>query len=204
MVTGGSLLDQAAAFGPVAWYIFVMSGTPGPNNAMLAASGMNFGIARSLPHMAGIVAGVVVLFGACALGLGVLFQQVRHAEFALAVIGSCYLAYLAWRVANAAAPSAKAGARPLSFLEAFGFQFLNPKGWVMALTAATLAPKGGDVWSGALALIVVGGVIAAPTMSVWTGFGVALARLFRQDRTRVWINRALAVLLLLTIPFMFR
>lgn len=196
-------LEALAALGPVAWYIFVMASTPGPNNAMLAASGMNFGVARTMPHILGIAAGLVVLLGACGFGLGVLFQELPMAETVLAVIGSCYLAYLAWRVANASAPTEEEGAKPISFLEAFGFQFLNPKGWVMALTAATLAPALGSPASTTLALVVVGVIVGTPSMGVWAWFGVGLARLFQDDRTRVWINRALAVMLLATIPFMF-
>lgn len=193
-----------AGLGPLAWYIFVMAATPGPNNAMLAASGMNFGVRRTVPHIAGIVGGIVALFAACGLGLGVLFQTLPYAELTLSVIGSVYLAYLAWRIANAAAPTAAEGARPLTFWESFGFQFLNPKGWVMALTAATLAPTLSGPTSAALALVLVGAVVGAPSMGVWTYFGAGLARLFQDDRMRRRINIALALLLVATIPFMFR
>lgn len=197
-----ALLTGAAAFGPVAWYVFVMSATPGPNNAMLAASGMNFGVAATAPHIVGVAGGLVVLLGACAFGLGVVFQEIEQAKLALSVVGACYLCFLAWRVANAGAPTAAAGGRPLSFWEAFGFQFLNPKGWVMALTAATLAPAlDAPLW-GAAALGLVGLIVGLPSMGVWTFFGAGLARLFRRPILRIWINRALAVLLLATVPFM--
>jgi len=181
-----------------------MAATPGPNNAMLTASGMNFGFRRTTPHILGIVGGLVALFTACGLGLGVLFQAVPYAKLALSIAGALYLAYLAWRVANAAAPAATKGAKPLSFLEAAGFQFLNPKAWVMGLTAATLTPSLGGPVEATLALGLIGVTVATPSMAVWAAFGVAIARLFRQERTRVWINRGLALILLATIPFMFR
>ncbi len=193
-----------AALGPVAWYLFVMASTPGPNNAMLAASGMNFGLRPTLPHISGIAVGFVVLLGACGYGLGVLFQEIPNAELALAVVGSAYLVYLAWRVANAAAPTAAEGARPISFFESFGFQFLNPKGWVMALTAATLMPPLGGALETALTLGLMGAAVGAPSMGVWALFGAALARVFRDPRYRRLINWTLALLLLATIPFMFR
>lgn len=195
--------ETIAAFGPVAWYIFVMAATPGPNNAMLAASGMNFGVVRTLPHIFGIVVGLVVLLGASGLGLGLLFQEAPIAKTALAIVGAAYLAYLAWRIANAAAPSAAEGARPLSFWEAFGFQFLNPKGWVMALTAATFAPTFATPLVGTASLALCGALVSWPSMGVWAWFGVGLARLFQRERLRVWVNRALALLLIATIPFMF-
>jgi threonine/homoserine/homoserine lactone efflux protein len=105
------VIEKAALFGPVAWYILVMAVTPGPNNAMLAASGMNFGVRRTVPHILGVTIGVIVLFALCGLGLGVLFNVIPYAELTLAIVGSIYLAYLAWRIANAGAPSANEGAK---------------------------------------------------------------------------------------------
>jgi len=193
-----------AAFGPVAWYVFTMAVTPGPNNAMLTASGMNFGLKRTWPHIFGIAGGVFALFLLTGFGLGALFQTVAWAATALAVVGSLYLVYLAWRIANAAAPSAAEGARPLSFWEAFGFQFLNPKGWVMALTAVTLTPDQGGVLSTALTLVGVGMIFGTPAMCVWAGFGAALREFLKNDKVRRIVNWTLAAILLLTIPFMFR
>ena len=95
------MIEQAALLGPVAWYILVMAVTPGPNNAMLAASGMNFGVRRTVPHILGIAIGLIVLLALCGFGLGVLFNEIPHAELTLSIIGSVYLAYLAWRIANA-------------------------------------------------------------------------------------------------------
>ncbi len=146
-------LDALPVLGPVAWYVFVMAGTPGPNNAMLAASGMNFGLMRTLPHIAGICVGITLLMLATGLGLGVIFATVPEAQTALAIVGSIYLVYLAWRIANAGAPSAAEGAKPIGFAEAFGFQFLHPKGWVMALNAALLMP---DFESVAVKAVVLG------------------------------------------------
>lgn len=198
------MIEKAALLGPVAWYILVMAVTPGPNNAMLAASGMNFGVRRSVPHMLGITIGLIVLLALCGFGLGVLFEELPHAELTLSIIGSVYLAYLAWRIANAGAPSEQEGAKPLTFIESFGFQFLNPKGWVMALTAATLMPDLGSVTETAIAFTIVGGVFGTPCMLIWTFFGAALARVFQNPKARRIINWTLAVILLATIPFMFR
>lgn len=196
-------MTDLAALGPVAWYVFVMAGTPGPNNAMLAASGMNFGLARTLPHIAGICIGITVLMTATGLGLGVIFATVPAAQTALAVAGSLYLVYLAWRIANAAAPSAADGAKPLRFAEAFGFQFLNPKGWVMALNAALLMPAIEPVLAKGIALGLLALTVGSMPMAVWTLFGMAIARLFQDARWRRAINWTLALLLLATIPFMF-
>lgn len=198
------MIEKTALLGPVAWYILVMAVTPGPNNAMLAASGMNFGVRRTVPHIMGIAIGLITLLALCGFGLGVLFEQMPYAELTLSIIGSVYLAYLAWRIANAGAPSENEGAKPLTFLESFGFQFLNPKGWVMALTAATLMPDLGGVTQTAIAFTIVGGIFGTPCMAIWTYFGAGLARIFQNPKARRRINWTLAVILLATIPFMFQ
>ena len=190
--------------GPVAWYVFVMAATPGPNNAMLTASGMNFGLARTWPHIAGISCGITVLMLLCGFGLGTVFATWPEAQTALAVAGSLYLLYLAWRIANASAPTAAEGAKPLRFIEAFGFQFLNPKGWVMALTAATLMPELDSIALKAIVLGFLALVVGSPSMAVWALFGAGIARVFQKPRVRRVINWTLAALLIATIPFMFR
>jgi threonine/homoserine/homoserine lactone efflux protein len=197
-------LDTLLLLGPVAWYVFVMAATPGPNNAMLTASGMNFGLARTWPHIAGIAGGLVVLMLLCGFGLGTVFATWPEAQTALAVAGSLYLLYLAWRIANAAAPTVEEGARPMRFIEAFGFQFLNPKGWVMSLTAVTMMPALSSVPEKALTLGVLALLVGSPSMTVWALFGVAIARVFQRPNARRAINWSLAALLIATIPFMFR
>ena len=197
------LTDDLSLLAPVAWYVFVMAGTPGPNNAMLAASGMNFGLRPTLPHMAGICVGIVLLMLATGFGLGVIFATVPEAQTALAAAGSLYLLYLAWRIANASAPTAAEGAKPISFAEAFGFQFLNPKGWVMALQAALLMPELESVAVKAVVLAVLALTVGSMPMLVWALFGMAIARVFQNPRWRRIINWSLAALLVATIPFMF-
>ena len=196
-------METLPLLAPVAWYVFVMAATPGPNNAMLAASGMNFGLSRTWPHIAGICVGITLLMLMTGLGLGAVFATVPEAQTALAAAGSLYLVYLAWRIANAAAPDVADGARPISFWEAFGFQFLNPKGWVMALNAALLMPAFESAVVKAVVLSVLALSVGSMPMAVWALFGMAIARVFQDARWRRIINWSLAGLLLGTIPFMF-
>lgn len=196
-------MDAFYLLGPVAWYVFVMAGTPGPNNAMLAASGMNFGLRLTLPHIAGICAGITLLMLATGLGLGAIFATLPEAQMVLAVAGSVYLLYLAWRIGNASAPSAAEGAKPISFTEAFGFQFLNPKGWVMALNAALLMPDFSSVVVKAIVLAILALTVGSMPMAVWALFGMAIAKVFQNPTWRRMINWSLALLLVATIPFMF-
>src|SRR5439155_26809055 len=121
---------------PFVTYTFVMSITPGPNNVMLTASGANFGFRRTLPHIVGVGVGFVVQLLAVCAGLSALFARWPALQGALGWVGAAYLLYLGWRLLGQSDTEARAGRRPVTFLEAAMFQFLNPKAWVMTLTAA--------------------------------------------------------------------
>ena len=88
----------------LAAFAFVTSITPGPNNLMLMASGANFGLRRTLPHMFGISLGHMLLVICTGLGLGQLFVLYPSLQIALRVIGGVYLLYLAWKLATGAGP----------------------------------------------------------------------------------------------------
>src|ERR1044072_7500338 len=108
-------------------FAFVMACTPGPNNIMLTASGVNFGFARSIPHMAGIEIGFLVLVAACAAGLGLVFTTVPALQLMLKVGGAAYMLWLAWKLANAGVPEEGGGrevGQPLTFMQAAAFQWI--------------------------------------------------------------------------------
>ncbi len=118
-------------------YAFVTSVTPGPNNFMLLASGVNFGFVRTIPHMLGIGIGFLVLLLAVGFGLGAVLTAFPALHTGLKIAGGVYLLYLAWKIAmsRSLASKGEAKARPMSFIEAAAFQWVNPKAWVMAITA---------------------------------------------------------------------
>jgi len=182
----------------LAGFTFVASITPGPNNLMLAASGVGFGLKRTVPHMLGVCAGFAVLVLACGLGIGALLMQSPEVALGLKVLGSGYLVYLAWRLGSSLTPgSGNARARPMSFAAAAAFQFANPKAWLMGITAAAVFLPGlGSDWQAlALLCLVVCGV-NFPCVTSWAVMGAAIrARL--QDP--VWRRRFSAVMILLTL-----
>src|SRR6266540_742884 len=123
-------------------FAFVVSITPGPNNALLLASGIRFGFSRTVPHVAGTAAGMAALVLAMAAGIGVLLTEVPGAELALKAIGSAYLVYLAVRIATSQGSNRTVVSRPLGVLHAAAFQFANPKAWLFGLTAVgTFLPR---------------------------------------------------------------
>ncbi|WGH77598.1 LysE family translocator [Jannaschia ovalis] len=159
----------------LAGFAFVSSITPGPNNLMIMASGANFGVRRSLPHALGISLGFGVMILLVGLGLARLFAAVPALRLVLAVLSVGYLLWLAWRIARAAAPEGPAGrGRPLGFLQAAAFQWVNPKAWTMALTAVTLYTAGGP-WA-VLPVTAVFTAINLPSISVWMLMGVQMRR----------------------------
>jgi threonine/homoserine/homoserine lactone efflux protein len=190
---------------PFVTYTFVMSITPGPNNVMLTASGASFGLRRTLPHLLGIAAGFVVqLLLACA-GLAALFTRWPALQGALAWVGAAYLLYLGWHMLGRADRAASAATRPVTFLQAALFQFLNPKAWVMTLTAATLfLPRElGVIGSGAYMAGIMEG-IGVPCMIVWALFGSSLRHLIGAPRPRMVFNVSMALALVSTAYLMVR
>jgi threonine/homoserine/homoserine lactone efflux protein len=187
-------------------FSFAMAFTPGPNNIMLAASGVNFGFSRTIPHMIGITAGFLLLLVACGLGLGLVFAAVPALQLVLKVAGAGYMLWLAFRVATAhqGAQAAVRPARPITFWQAVAFQWVNPKAFVAALSAFAIYVRPGHepidfpVMLAVLALCTVGSVFT------WAGFGVALRRFLREPRHARVFNGTMALLLVASIvPMIF-
>jgi len=190
---------------PFVTYTFVMSITPGPNNVMLTASGAHFGLRRTLPHIVGVGVGFAVQLLAVCAGLSALFARWPALQRALGWVGAAYLLYLGWRLLGRSDTEARAGRRPVTFLEAAMFQFLNPKAWVMTLTAATLfLPQelGLLLRGGYMAGIMEG--IGVPCMTVWALFGSSLRGLLAAPRGRLAFNLAMALALATTAVMMLR
>ncbi len=186
--------DQLAA---LAMFAFVSSITPGPNNLMLMASGANFGLRRTLPHMIGVTLGFMVMLLGVGLGLMALFERYPLALTSLQVVCVGYLLYLAWRIATAGRPdSAQSSGKPLTFLQSAAFQWVNPKAWTMGVSAMSLYAPGQQT-ADILTVVVVFGIINLPCISTWTLIGLRLARLLGSPR-RLGIFNAVMALLLLT------
>ncbi len=173
--------------------------TPGPNNLMLMASGANFGFRRTIPHMLGVCIGFAIMVGLVGGGLIGIFDAWPTSHTVLKVVSVIYLCVLAWRIANADAPGeGRAGGRPLNFMQAAIFQWVNPKGWAIALTAVTVYVPGSNMAS-VLLIAVLFGTITMPAASSWILLGREFRRLLTNPtRLRVF-NVTMALLLLASI-----
>jgi len=181
-------------------FAFVSSITPGPNNTMMLASGVNFGFARSLPHMMGITAGFCFMILLMGMGLGTVFERYPLLYTFMRYAGGAYMLYLAWKIfcskpmPDTVTPGTTQ-ARPMSFTAAAAFQWVNPKAWVMALGAiTTYLPSQHSLWQ-LLALIGVMGVINMPSTGSWALFGSRMRR-YLQEPNFLRVFNTLAALAL--------
>jgi threonine/homoserine/homoserine lactone efflux protein len=181
-------------------FAFVTSITPGPNNLMLLASGMNFGFRRSIPHMLGISGGFGLMIVVLGLGAGQVFDTFPIFYDGLRIVSGLYMLWLAWKIAT----SGPVGegieqSKPMTFLQAALFQWVNPKAWMMAV-AGIATYSLADTYLGSLALIaLVFSVVNLPTISVWTLAGTGLRRLLVRPKFLLAFNIAMALLLLLSL-----
>lgn len=154
----------------LAGFAFVTSATPGPNNMMLMASGANFGLRRSIPHMLGVSLGFGLMVAMLGLGVDRVIAASPMLETALKWISLAYMLWLAWKIATAAPvdhdPDTQA--RPFTFLQAAAFQWVNPKAWAMALGALSAYAAGAG---GAVIVALVFVSMNLPAISIWTAMG---------------------------------
>ncbi|MEL7430734.1 MAG: LysE family translocator [Pseudomonadota bacterium] len=182
-------------------FAFASSITPGPNNLMLMASGANYGLLRTVPHMLGISLGhafMVVMVGVVLLQV---FEAYPVLNIVLKVLSATYMLWLAWKIANAVAPEAKeVTGKPFTFLQAAAFQWVNPKAWFMAITAiSAYAPQDMGVFAGSVIVALVFSATNLPSVTVWAWMGVQVRRwLGTAKRLRVF-NVTMAVLLVVSL-----
>jgi threonine/homoserine/homoserine lactone efflux protein len=197
---------QPALLGPLALFTFISSITPGPNNTMLAASGLNFGLRRTWPHVWGVSLGFTLMVVLVGLGMGAVFVQYPWLHPVLKYLSAAYLLFLAWKIANAAPPlqpgEATAQSQPMSFLQAALFQWVNPKAWVMTTGMVSAYVPSGEAFWGHLGLAaVIAIVVGLPCIVLWAAFGSALRRWLHRPRMIRAFNWTMAMLLVLSIGF---
>ena len=135
-------------------FAFVTAMTPGPNNTMLLTSGVNFGFNRTRPHVLGVTIGFTIMILAVGLGIGRIFTEFPPLYSGLRIVSVVYLMWLAWRIATAGTsnPIVTDEARPMTFFEAALFQWVNPKGWMVAWSVAANYVSPENLWADLMAL----------------------------------------------------
>lgn len=185
-------------------FSLVMSITPGLNNLLLATSGITYGFRRTLPALVGTLAGLAMLFVVSGAGVGAIVLANPHAQVLLRAFGAGYLLYLAWRLWRAGAIPDAESRSPLRIWHAAAFQFINPKAWMMTVTAVSLyVAVDQGYWT---ALAVVSGtflVVSVPSIAIWAGFGAAMKSALRDPARVKFFNRSMAVLTILSAGLVF-
>ncbi|HEX4878402.1 MAG TPA: LysE family translocator [Limnobacter sp.] len=186
------------------WYALAMFSvlstiTPGPNNLMIMTSSMNFGIRKSLPHFLGITTGFPLMVVAMGLGLNSLFALVPGFQALLLIFSAGMMVHLAWRTATfTPAPlGTTAKTRPLRYIEAVLFQWVNPKAWFMATGAVALFPANGSslwVYTGGMALLMC--AVGLVCVGVWMLMGMQLRAIINTPARLRTFNGSMAVGLL--------
>jgi len=172
-----------------------MTWTPGPNNTMLTASGANFGWRRTVPHAMGVAVGFPIMLIAVALGLGGIFAAEPRIAKVLTWIGFAAMLYFAWRIATANASRTETRSRPLTFIEASAFQWINPKAWTFAIWVSATYAAGTAALTNiivAAAVFLISGIGSSQT---WTLFGTVIGRVLGDG----WKLRAFNILLALLL-----
>ncbi len=185
----------------LALYAFVSSITPGPNNLMLMASGANFGIRRTVPHMLGVALGFVIMALAIGVGLIQVFDAYPIIYDILKIVSIVYLLYLAWKIGSAVPilPEVQAAGTPLTFLQAAGFQWVNPKALSMALTAITVYTPPGRGLGDLLIMAGVFGLVNLPSVGSWAWLGLQMRRLLTNPARLRAFNITAALLLVASL-----
>ncbi|WP_288192432.1 LysE family translocator [uncultured Phyllobacterium sp.] len=186
-------------------FAFVTSITPGPNNLMLLASGVNFGFRRTIPHMLGIGSGFFSLLIGVGLGLGALIQTIPLVYTILKFAGGAYLVYLAYKIATSRSlGTVDSNARPMTFLEAAAFQWVNPKAWVMAVTAMATYTAPQAYLATVLIVGIAFALVNVPSVSSWAAFGQFMRGWLSDPARLKWFNISMAALLVASLWPMLR
>ena len=186
-------------------FAFVSSITPGPNNIMLMASGTNFGFQKSIPHILGINIGYSMLIFSLGIGLMEVFNLFPLIKNILKFLCVGYLVYLSYRIATSSTSAGKNEehkSRPMSFTEAMLFQWVNPKGWTMGLSAITIySPT--NALSSIILVTFAFSITNFPCQCLWVLLGQQFRKLMTSSIKLRIFNYIMAGLLMLTLIQIF-
>ena len=167
-------------FSALSTYYFIMFVPPGPNNAMLTASGMKFGFMRTLPHLIGIPSGHIFQISLVCFGLGNLFLKFPELQFYMKILCFFYLIYLSWTILGSFSLVKKETGRPLRLYEAAAFQFINPKAWTIAITVVSgFFPVEENFFIATAFVTLTAAVICFPSICLWALFGSSIKMLIK-------------------------
>ena len=179
--------------------------TPGPNNTLLMAAGMNHGFKATFPMAMGVALGFPLMIACVGLGLGKVFEAIPVLNIILKFAGAAYMLWLAWKIANSgpANSSEAASKKPMSFIQMTLFQWINPKGWIMSVTALSTYTLPNQYYLGVAIVVGCYVVMGLTSASAWALFGASLRHIMSDVRYYRVINWGLAIVLVASIATIF-
>jgi threonine/homoserine/homoserine lactone efflux protein len=185
---------------PLLGFAVVMYVTPGPNNIMVASSAASYGLVPTLPHMLGIALGFAAMLVLVSAGAGAAVLAWPGVAPAMRWIGVGWIVWLAWKIATAPPPHADKRRRLLGFWGAIGFQWINPKAWMIALAVAgsfLIPGRPLDIQLLRISAVFLG--CSMPCLLLWALLGSSAGRLLRAPRHVRAFNVTMAVLLIASV-----
>ena len=179
---------------------FSLGFTPGPNNAVAAFSGFNFGIKKTIPHIFGVTFGFTSVVFALTIGLVNVFKLFPIIQTVLKYLGSLFLIYLAYKISFSKTSNEEKNENPISFLDTFIFQFLNPKGVLIGIIiVSTYVEYGENYLNYATQVILFAFIVSLSSITFWTFVGKYLRKFATNEQFIKYFNYVMSVLLLLSI-----
>ena len=192
------MIDYNILIALISFY-FVMYVTPGPNNAMVLASGLKFGFIKTIPHMTGITIGHIFQLILVCFGLGKIFDIFPEIQNILKIVCGIYLLYLGYTIIGSFSKIKEDGSKPLKFYQAALFQIVNPKAWTIStMVASGFLPKDGNLIISIFFIATIALIICPLSISPWAAFGSAIRNLVKNNKIKALIEYFLALLLLIT------
>lgn len=184
-------------FYAVLLFSLVMAFTPGPNNMMLASSGATYGVRRTLPHLFGVTVGFPVMILLVGMGLAAVLLASPRLQLAMKIVSCAYLLWLAVQIGLSTSNGNAASGKPMSFLAAAAFQWINPKAWLYAVGAisAYTSGSGTQLYRQVVLIALLNIAVSFASTLTWTAFGAGIRRFLRTSHTLRLFNLLMALLL---------
>ena len=178
-------------------FMFVTSCSPGPNNVVASHSGFNHGIKKSVPLMLGVIFGFTTMLAIVNFGLINIFNIYPIIQKILIGTGTIFLIYLAYKISFSKSSDKKKDLKPVNFTETFLYQFLNPKGVIVAVIAvSTYTESGINFMNYSLWMLGVAFLFAIISIMFWTFLGKFMRKFATNEKFIKWFNYVMSTLLL--------
>ena len=184
----------------IALFWFVAAYTPGPNNVVASYSGFNFGIKKTIPHILGVTFGFTSLVLLLTIGLINIFKLFPIIQVVIRYLGTIFLIYLAYKIASSTAADEIKKENPVKFIETFLFQYLNPKGVMVAIiVVSTYVELGENYLNHAIQVVLLAFLFSSTSITLWAFIGKFLRKFATNDKFIKYFNYVMSMLLLLSI-----